>query len=81
MDFERVAVIGAGTMGHGLAQLFAKHGHTVTLVARHKATLEKAREQIRKNLGALAQRGLVPADGIAEVTARLRERYRTPIAA
>ncbi len=78
MDFERVAVIGAGTMGHGLAQLFALHGHTVTLVARHEAKLESAREQIRKNLGALAQRGLAPADGIAEVTARLRASTRLP---
>ncbi len=78
MDFERVAVIGAGTMGHGLAQLFAVHGHTVTLVARHEATLDKAREQIKKNLGALARRGLVPADRIAEVTGRLRASTRLP---
>jgi 3-hydroxybutyryl-CoA dehydrogenase len=76
MDFERVAVIGAGTMGHGLAQLFAVHGHTVTLVARHEATLDRAREQIRKNLGALARRGLVPEDRIPGVTARLRASTR-----
>jgi len=78
MDFERVAVIGAGIMGHGLAQLFAIHGHTVTLVARHEATLDRAREQIRKNLGALVQPGLLPADRIADATARLRASTRLP---
>jgi 3-hydroxybutyryl-CoA dehydrogenase len=72
MDFERVAVVGAGTMGHGLAQLFLLHGHTVTLTARHEATLEEARERIRKNLGASARRGLGTEDRIPEITARLR---------
>ena len=78
MDFERVAVIGAGTMGHGLAQLFAVHGHTVTLVARHEATLDRAREQLRKNLGALARRGVLPEEQIPGVTARLRASTRLP---
>ena len=78
MDFARVVVIGAGTMGHGLAQLFAVHGHAVTLVARHEATLNKALEQILKNLGALVQRGAVPEDRIPEVTARVRGSTRLP---
>ena len=34
---KRVAVIGAGTMGNGIAHVFAQSGHTVTLVDVHAA--------------------------------------------
>ena len=39
---KRVAVIGAGTMGNGIAHVFAQSGHTVTLVDVHAAALERA---------------------------------------
>lgn len=45
-----VAVLGAGTMGHGIAQVMAMAGHPVRLQDVDPAALESARERIRENL-------------------------------
>jgi 3-hydroxybutyryl-CoA dehydrogenase len=37
----RVAVIGAGTMGNGIAHVFAQHGHEVTIMDVAEAQLER----------------------------------------
>ncbi len=50
MAKARIAVIGAGLMGHGLAQVFALAGHEVMLTDAHTGTLATARERIRANL-------------------------------
>jgi 3-hydroxybutyryl-CoA dehydrogenase len=48
-----VAVIGAGLMGHGIAQVFAGAGHQVRLFDLDQEALERAPIQIRENLAAL----------------------------
>lgn len=53
-DSLLIAVIGAGTMGTGIAYIFAKHGHSVTLVSRHESSLHRA----RKNIEGFARREL-----------------------
>jgi 3-hydroxybutyryl-CoA dehydrogenase len=53
MAKARIAVIGAGLMGHGLAQVFALAGHEVTLSDAHAGTLATAKERILANLTAL----------------------------
>jgi 3-hydroxybutyryl-CoA dehydrogenase len=57
----RVAVIGAGTMGNGIAQVFAQGGHVVCLSDVESAALERARAQIDRSLGKLAEKGKVSA--------------------
>jgi 3-hydroxybutyryl-CoA dehydrogenase len=52
---ERIGVIGAGLMGHGIAQVFAVAGHAVRLTDSHPETLAAAPERIRGNLAALGQ--------------------------
>jgi len=47
---KNVTVIGAGTMGNGIAHLFAMHNFTVTLVDLSETSLEKAMATITKNL-------------------------------
>jgi 3-hydroxybutyryl-CoA dehydrogenase len=47
---ERVAVIGAGLMGHGIAQVFAVAGHRVTITDDDPAALATVRERVRRNL-------------------------------
>ena len=47
---SRIAVIGAGTMGNGIAHVFAQHGFEVTLVDISEQQLEKAVKTIGKNL-------------------------------
>ena len=56
----KVAVIGAGTMGNGIAQVFAQAGHTVVLSDVDGSALERARAQIDRSLGKLAEKGKIP---------------------
>ena len=50
MEIKRVCIIGAGTMGSGIAQLVATHGYTVNLVDLNEAILKSAKDSIEKNL-------------------------------
>lgn len=51
MDIDTVAVVGAGTMGNGIAHVFAQHGHPVRLVDVDRPAVEAGRAAIEKNLG------------------------------
>jgi 3-hydroxybutyryl-CoA dehydrogenase len=57
----RVGVVGAGTMGNGIAQVFAQAGHPVTLRDLDQAILDRARAQIDRSLGKLVEKGRLPA--------------------
>jgi 3-hydroxybutyryl-CoA dehydrogenase len=46
---KKIAVIGAGTMGNGIAHVFAHHGFEVQLIDVNKDQLEKALKTIQKN--------------------------------
>jgi 3-hydroxybutyryl-CoA dehydrogenase len=46
----KIAVVGAGLMGHGIAQVFALAGHAVTITDSNAASLEAAKERIAANL-------------------------------
>jgi len=50
---SRIAVVGAGLMGHGIAQAFATAGHNVKLVDAHKETLKAAPGRIAASLAEL----------------------------
>jgi 3-hydroxybutyryl-CoA dehydrogenase len=54
-----IAVIGGGTMGAGIAQIFAQAGHSVRLQSRHRETLEAARQRIRVNQNELVKHELL----------------------
>ncbi|HNW29380.1 MAG TPA: 3-hydroxyacyl-CoA dehydrogenase NAD-binding domain-containing protein [Spirochaetota bacterium] len=56
-DIRRIAVIGAGTMGHGIAQVFARAGYLVRLMDPAGDALERARMLIRAGLHTLAHAG------------------------
>jgi 3-hydroxybutyryl-CoA dehydrogenase len=58
---ERIAVIGNGIIGHGVAQVFAAAGHPVTLIGRSAASLDAAREKIRQSLGDFVANDLLTA--------------------
>src|SRR5215469_10063885 len=50
MEIRRVAVIGAGTMGNGIAHVFARGGYDVLLCDVEQRFLDRAMEMIGKNL-------------------------------
>ena len=55
-DIKKVALLGAGMIGNGLALHFAKAGYQVVLYSRTQQTLDKAIESTRSNLTTLLQR-------------------------
>ncbi|MFN4910686.1 MAG: 3-hydroxyacyl-CoA dehydrogenase family protein [Flavobacteriales bacterium] len=54
---KNVAVIGAGTMGNGIAHVFAQFGHRVTLIDISQEALDKALTTIGKNLDRQVAKG------------------------
>jgi 3-hydroxybutyryl-CoA dehydrogenase len=69
-----VAVIGAGTMGNGIAHVFAQHGWKVTLIDVVPAALEKALATIRANLERQVKKGAVPSEAVPEILGRIAAR-------
>jgi 3-hydroxybutyryl-CoA dehydrogenase len=59
---HKIAVIGAGTMGNGIAHVFALHGFSVRLIDLHANQLEKALINISKNLERQVQKGIISAE-------------------
>ena len=54
---SKVGVIGAGTMGNGIAQVFAQSGFAVRLCDAAPAALDRARATIEKSLGKFVEKG------------------------
>lgn len=69
---EHIAVVGAGLMGHGLAQVFASKGHEVRLTDVSVAVLAGALEQIRSNLTRLANGGIGVLEDIETILKNIR---------
>jgi len=63
---ERVAILGAGTMGGGIAMSFASAGIPVTLIETADEPLQRGLGVMRKNYEATAARGGIPADAPAQ---------------
>ncbi len=62
MGIQHVAVIGAGTMGNGIAHVFAQAGFNVTLIDVNATQLEKALATISKNLDRQVAKGSISED-------------------
>ncbi len=61
MSITRVGIVGAGTMGNGIAQVFAQAGYTVCLVDAIAPALDRARTTIEKSLGRFVDKGRLSA--------------------
>lgn len=68
----KISVLGAGTMGHGIAQVCAQSGYDVRLHDVDEAALARALERIHASLGKLAAKGRVSADSVGTIGARIR---------
>jgi len=66
-----VAVIGSGTMGNGIAHVFAQHGFPVALIDINQPALDKALGTIGKNLDRQVAKGSLTADDKAATLGRL----------
>ena len=70
-NIQRVGVIGAGTMGNGIAQVFAQSGFSVMLVDIAKPMLERARASIEKSLARFVEKDKLSAADRDAALARL----------
>jgi 3-hydroxybutyryl-CoA dehydrogenase len=68
----KVAVLGAGTMGNGIAQVFAQGGHTVVLRDVDQKALDRAMGAVDKSLGKLVEKGKLSADDRTGALGRIR---------
>jgi len=62
MDIKNIFVIGAGTMGNGIAQVAATSGYQVTCMDVQPAALEKAKAAIQKSSAKLLEKELITAE-------------------
>jgi 3-hydroxybutyryl-CoA dehydrogenase len=69
---SRAAVIGAGTMGNGIAHVLAQHGWDVALIDSAPAALDKATVTIRTNLDRQVKKGALAAEAPAGILERIR---------
>ena len=68
---SRAAVVGAGTMGNGIAHVLAQHGWDVALIDTVPAALERAVGTIRSNLERQVKKGTIPADAPSAILGRI----------
>jgi len=75
MNKSNIAVVGAGLMGHGIAQVFALAGHDVTIYDAVKASLDSAKDRILANLKDLGedQNAVTRVTPIADLGAAVRD--------
>jgi 3-hydroxybutyryl-CoA dehydrogenase len=78
---KQAAVVGAGTMGNGIAHVLALHGWSVALVDAAPAALEKAQKTIRANLERQAKKGTIAPEAVDETLARIALQASTDAAA
>lgn len=68
---KNIAVIGSGTMGNGIAHMFAQYGFTVSLIDISEEALKKASATIEKNMGRQVEKGLLSEEGKKKALANL----------
>jgi 3-hydroxybutyryl-CoA dehydrogenase len=68
---ERVGVVGAGTMGNGIAQVFAQSGYQVRLIDAVGPTLDRARTTIDRSLAKFVEKGKMTAEARDAALGRL----------
>ena len=71
MQIQRVGVVGAGTMGNGIAHVFARGGYAVTLCDVEQRFLDRGLEAISKNLARETAKAKITAEQEAAARARI----------
>jgi 3-hydroxybutyryl-CoA dehydrogenase len=72
MNIQRVGVVGAGTMGNGIAHVFARGGYSVVLCDVEQRFLERAIETIGKNLEREVSKGKITTEDKSAALGRIR---------
>jgi len=78
MAIKKVTVIGAGTMGNGIAHVFAQSGHEVTLVDVGREALDRAVTTITSNLARQVKKSTITEDDQKSTLARIKTETQLP---
>lgn len=70
-DIKKIAVLGTGTMGPGIAQSYAMGGFEVNVYDKSESAMEKAAVMLRANLDTFVEEGLLTAEAAQEVEGRI----------
>ncbi len=70
-DFSSIGVVGLGTMGAGIAEVFARHGHTVVGVEVSQEAADRGRGHVEHSTSRAVRRGKLTEDGAADLLGRI----------
>jgi len=70
-DIKKIAVLGAGTMGPGIAQTYAMGGYNVTMWTRSESTREKAKAALHNQLETFAADGYISESDVETIYGRV----------
>ena len=68
---DKIAILGAGTMGPGIATTYALHGYRTSVYSRTQETLERAKAVIESNLSLFVEEGIITPEKAAEALSLL----------
>ena len=68
---DRIAVVGAGQMGNGIAHVFAQSGFNVVMIDVSQKALDTGRVTIAKNIERQVKKGIIPPESQVEVLSRI----------
>jgi len=71
MNKKKITVIGSGTMGNGIAHVFAQFGYSVNLVDLNQNILEAAKKKIESNLNRQLKKEIITADELKSTLERI----------
>jgi 3-hydroxybutyryl-CoA dehydrogenase len=72
MDIKKVGVVGAGTMGNGIAQTFAANGYEVVLIDIDQKYLDNAMTGIKKSLSKMVEKAKMTQENADATLARIK---------
>ncbi len=72
MDIKNVSVIGAGTMGNGIAQVFSQSGYDITMIDISEDFLSRGMATIDKSLDRMVKKEKITADQKAEIVGHIQ---------
>ena len=71
-QIKSVTVVGAGTMGNGIAHVFAQHGYAITLHDVKQDLVDRGLATIRTNLDRQVKKGTISEEMKADTLGRIR---------
>ncbi len=72
MDVKKVTVVGAGTMGNGIVQVFAQHGYDVVMIDVKEELLERGMKTIGKSLDRFIKKELIAEKDKEDILSRIK---------